>query len=118
MGGIFSYANMGNVRLGHCLMVVSGAGWTKSRTRCDTRCPFWSSLEKQLSTMRRFSSSKRSARVIVLLAEDWPCGSEGFLPRASCMAESDGLRDCEPFMLSTGLRNSATALHLEAGHVH
>jgi hypothetical protein len=70
--------------------------------------------------MRRFSSSKRSARVIVLLAEDWPWtagGSEGFLPRASCMTESDGLRDCEPFMLSTGLRYSATALHLEAGHL-
>jgi hypothetical protein len=68
--------------------------------------------------MRRFSSSKRSARVIVLLAEDIAGGSEGFLPRASCMTESDGLRDCEPFMLSTGLRDSATALHLEAGCVH
>ena len=99
MGGIFSYANVGNVRLGHCLAVLAGQGsWVK---RCDLHCPFWSSLEKQLSTMRRFSSSKRSARVIVLVAVGWPCGSEGFLPRASCMAESDGLRDCEPFMLST-----------------
>lgn len=99
MSGIFSYANVRNVRLGHYLKVLAGPG--QLRQRCDLRCPFWSSLEKQLSTMRRFSSSKRSARVIVLLAGGWPCGSEGFLPRASCMAESDGLRDCEPFMLST-----------------
>lgn len=115
MGGILDDADVGDVRLGHCVYGQRGLhSGRKSKSGQDEtwhdniHWPLASTLEKQLSIMRRFSSSNRSARLAAAAAAAvevevevalgwWPGGGgTGGLRGSRSIDEeaSEGWRDC------------------------
>lgn len=75
MGGIFLDSDMCYVRFGDWFVELSVSRASSLDVEPYVRWPLASTLEKQLSIIRRFSSSKRSARLMP--ADGGGCDAEG-----------------------------------------